>query len=165
MCDLSTANFKTQNYFLRTCRAPLALSAGIGLEMQWDEVELCQAEGLMTLLLLLTQLLISCVTLSTCLCLLRLPRFFNCKMRQLGFLFKILSHSKILWGSKVVKRNGNISLLQRYSIEINSPNDPFFGRGGVWPQNWWVRDPSLVLETPMVISWIQRPNMQKFSIF
>lgn len=50
------------------------------------------AEGLATLLLLLTQLLINCVTLSTCLYLLGPPRFFNCKMKKLGFmLFKILS--------------------------------------------------------------------------
>lgn len=75
MCDLSTANLKTQNYFLQTCSTPLAPSASVGSGAQGDEVELCQAEGLTTLLLLLTQLLISCVTLSACLYLLGPPGF------------------------------------------------------------------------------------------
>lgn len=86
MCDLSTANLKTQNYLLRTLSAPLPPSVGVGSGVQGDEVELCQAECLPTLLLLLTQLLINCMTLRACLYLLRPPGIFNCKMRKLGFM-------------------------------------------------------------------------------
>ena len=130
MCDLSTANLKTQNYLLRTFSAPLARSVGVGSGVRGDEVELRQAECLPTLLLLLTQLLINCMTLSACLYLLRPPRFFNCKMRKLGFLlFKILSCSKIPRGSKVFERNGKVSLLQRYNIEVNSPKGLFLVNG------------------------------------
>lgn len=126
MCDLSTANFKTQNYFLQTCSTPWAPSAGVGSGAQGDEVELGQAEGLMTLLLLFTQLLISCVTLSTCLYLLGPSRFFTCQMKKLAFVLFVRSPcSKIPWGSKVVKGNEKVSWLQRGSVESGSPDDPY----------------------------------------
>lgn len=37
MCDLSTANLKTQNYLLRTLSAPLPPSVGVGSGVQGDE--------------------------------------------------------------------------------------------------------------------------------
>lgn len=111
----------------------------------------------------LDTLLISWVTLNTCFYLLGPPRFFSCKMKKLGFmLFKISSCSKIPWGSKVVKRNGKISLLQKSRIEISSPNHPFPQWDIVWPQNCWAADLSLAPKTPIVISWIPRPSTQDF---
>lgn len=142
MCDLSTDNFKTQNYFFQNVEHPetplWVLAQGCN-EMRWNCAKLrvwwpwfCSWHNSWL-----------AVTLSTCLYLMVPPSFFNCKMRELGFMLKIPSHFKISWGGKVVKRNGKISLLKRYRIKLSSPKYPFSGRDSMWPQNWWVADPRL----------------------